>query len=281
MEAVHRVHAVVLQDGRVELAAGDAAQPVFLRSSAKPIQALPVVRACPQLDDEQIALCCASHLGTPEQLAIVERTLAVAGASADDLECGPAPTRLEHTCSGKHAGFLALCAARGWERAGYGRAGHPCQEIVLQEVSAATGVGGGALTEAIDGCGVVTVAVPLRVAAGAFVRLRGLEGADRVIGAMRARPGLLRGPIAADAVLMTALDGWVAKGGAEGLMCASSPDGLGIALKVEDGSFRAIRPAFDRLLGLLGIAADGIADPVLRNSRGEEVGVLRARGGAL
>jgi L-asparaginase II len=98
---------------------------------------------------------------------------------------------------------------------------------------------------------------------------------------MRARPGLLRGPIAADAVVMTALDGWVAKGGAEGLMCASSPDGLGIALKVEDGSFRAIRPAFDRLLGLLGITAAGIDDPVLRNSRGEEVGLIRARGGAL
>jgi L-asparaginase II len=146
-----------------------------------------------------------------------------------------------------------------------------------KEVAAATGVDPESLPSAVDGCGVQTLAAPLRAAAGSFVRLRELEGADRVIAAMQRRPSLLRGPIAADAVLMTRLEGWIAKGGAEGLLCASSPDGLGIALKVEDGAFRAIRPAFVAALELLGLPADGLADPALRNSAGEGVGEIRAR----
>ena len=103
---------------------------------------------------------------------------------------------------------------------------------------------------AVDGCGVVTFAMTLERAAHAFTRLAALEGGDRVVRAMRAHPDLLRGPVAADALLIRALDGWVAKGGAEGLFCAASPDGLGIAVKVVDGAFRAITPALSRLLSL-------------------------------
>jgi L-asparaginase II len=280
VEAVHRVHAVAVREGVDELVAGDPDRVAFLRSSAKPIQALPVARSCPELDDEQIVLCCASHLASPEQIAIVQRTLAGAGLGPEDLECGEEPTRLRHNCSGKHAGFLALCVANGWDVRGYRSAGHPCQEAMRHEVAAATGIPVAELSVGVDGCGVLTYAVSLRVAAGTFVRLRDLEGADRVIAAMQRRPALLRGPVAADAVLMTRLDGWVAKGGAEGLLCASSADGLGVALKVEDGAYRAIRPAFASVAMLLGIPTEGIADPVLRNSRGEEVGEIRVRGHA-
>ena len=80
VEARHVVHAVALRDGRIELAAGDRSLVTFLRSSAKPIQALPAVRARPDLDDEEIALMCASHLADPEQLAVVRRLLADAPA---------------------------------------------------------------------------------------------------------------------------------------------------------------------------------------------------------
>lgn len=272
VESRHRVHAVVVRDGTVELAAGDVERVVFLRSAAKPIQALPVVRAVPWLDDEQVALLCASHLGRPEQIAIVERTLAQAGVTAEDLECGPEPTPLGHNCSGKHAGFLALCRARGWQPAGYRLAGHPCQQAMVEEVASATSLDPGSLTTAVDGCGVLTFAVPLRVAAVSFARFPGLTGAGRVITAMRTHPELLRGPVAADAVLIRALPGWIAKGGAEGLFCAGSPDGLGIALKVEDGAFRAIVPVMRHVLGLLGLSVEGLDDRTLRNSRGEQVG---------
>jgi L-asparaginase II len=274
VEAVHTVHAVAVVDGRVALAAGDADRVTFLRSAAKPIQALPVVRSCPELDDEQIVLCCASHLHRPEQVAIVRRTLAAAGATPDDLECGPEPTRLEHTCSGKHAGFLCLCRARGWSHEGYRLAGHPCQDAMLDEVAAATGLSAGAIATAVDGCGVVTFGVSLHAAAASFVRLRALEGADRVVAAIAAHAELLSGPVEADALVNTTLPGWVAKGGAEGLLCASSPDGLGVALKVEDGSYRALLPALGRVLGPLGIKTS-FGDDALPNSRGEPVGVLR------
>jgi L-asparaginase len=236
-----------------------------------------VVRACPALDDEQVALCCASHLARPEQLAAVRRTLALAGATEDDLECGADPTRLGHNCSGKHAGLLALCAANGWQRTGYRLAGHPCQQAMLHEVAAVTGIPAGSLVTAPDGCGVVTFAVPLRAAAAMLAGLREREGAARVLRAMRLHPDLLRGPVAADAVVIRALDGWIAKGGAEGLFCASAPDGLGLALKVEDGAFRAIGPALERVLELLGRPAEGISDPLVRNSRDEIVGLFRVR----
>jgi L-asparaginase II len=277
VEARHRVHAVAVHDGAVELAAGDVDRMTYLRSAAKPVQALPVVRACPTLDDEQVALCCASHLARPEQLDAVRRTLLLAGASEDELECGPDPTPLHHNCSGKHAGFLALCAARGWPRPGYRLADHPCQRAMLAEVAAAAGVPAERLVTAVDGCGVVTFAVPLRRAAGMLTRVRATDGGERVVRAMRLHPDLLRGPVATDAVAIRTLDGWIAKGGAEGLLCASAPDGLGLAIKVEDGAFRAVGPALDLVLRLLGRAADGMVDPIVRNSRGERVGRIWAR----
>ena len=274
VEAAHRVHAVVVEGDRERLVVGDAGQLVFLRSAAKPLQALRVLRSRPELDDEQIVLCCASHLARPEQLAVVERTLAVAGVGEDALACGP--TRIRHTCSGKHAGFLALCTAEGWPTDGYEAVGHPCQQAMRAEVAEATGVAPAALGVGVDGCGVATFAVPLAAAARAFVRLRELEGGPRVVAAMQRHPSLLRGPVAADAVVMRAAAGWVAKGGAEGLFCASSPDGVGIALKIEDGSFRPIRAAFAHVLRLLGHEAAAVDERVFRNARGEEVGLIRA-----
>jgi L-asparaginase II len=275
VEARHVVHAVVVRDSRIELAAGDPELVTFLRSSSKPLQALPVVRARPDLDDEQIALMCASHLAAPEQLAVVRRILAAAPASEDDLECGPDPTPIAHNCSGKHAGFLALCRTKGWPLEGYRLPDHPCQRAMLDEVAAATGIGTAEIPTGIDGCGVPTFAVTLERAATSFVRLHSLEGGARVVNAMRANPDLLRGPVAADARLIRSLDGWVAKGGAEGLFCASSDDGLGLAVKVVDGSFRAIQPALAHVLTLLGLEAGELARNEVLNSHSEPVGELR------
>ncbi len=274
VEARHTVHGVAVRDGRVELAAGDAGLLTFLRSCAKPIQALPVVRARPDLDDEELVLACASHLAAPDQLAVVRRLLADAPAREDELECGPEPTGIEHNCSGKHAGFLALCRAEGWPSAGYRLPEHPCQRAMLHEVATAAEVDPETIPTAIDGCGVPTFALSLDRAAAAFARFPSLEGGGRIAGAMRAHPELLRGPVATDAVMIQTLDGWVAKGGAEGLFCAASADGLGIALKVEDGAFRAIGPAASHLLACLGIETGGLGGDVVTNSRGEQVGKL-------
>jgi L-asparaginase II len=274
-EARHVVHAVAVRDGAVVDAVGDPSLVTFFRSSAKPLQALPVVRARPDLDDAEIAIACASHLARPEQLAPVRSLLAKAPASEDELECGAEPTPLEHNCSGKHAGMLALCRAESWPSVGYRLPEHPCQQAMLAEVAAAADVEPASVPTGVDGCGVVTFALPLKRMAFAFSRLEELEGGDRVARAMRAHPDLIRGPSAADTVLMRALPGWIAKGGAEGLLCAASPDGLGVALKVEDGATRAVRSASAGFLARLGV--DGLEASVpLTSSRGDVVGEIVA-----
>ena len=274
VEARHRVHATVVEGDRLVLSAGEPELVSFLRSSAKPIQALPVVRARPDLDDELVAIACASHLGSSEQVAAVRRLLALAPAHESELECGGEPTPIAHNCSGKHAGFLALCRTRGWESRGYRLAGHPCQQAMLAEVGDAARVEPAAIATGVDGCGVLTFALPLRRAAEMFGRLPSLDGGARVVAAMRAHPEMLRGPAATDVVLIRSLDGWVAKGGAEGLFCACSADGLGLALKVEDGAFRAIQPALAEVLRRLGID-HGLGEAAIESSRGERVGVLQ------
>jgi L-asparaginase II len=274
VEARHLVHAVAVAGGRVVAAAGDPALVTFLRSAAKPLQALPVVRARPDLTDEEIAIACASHLARPEQLEPVRALLRRAGASEDDLECGPEPTPLEHNCSGKHAAMLLLCRERGWPLAGYRLPEHPCQHAMLAEVAAAAEVEPGSIPTATDGCGVVTFALPLERMAHAFARLEALDGGPRVAAAMRAHPELIRGPLAADTLLMQTLPGFLAKGGAEGLLCAASPEGLGLALKVEDGATRALRPALAAFLDRLGLASGEPGHVSVENSRGERVGTL-------
>lgn len=277
VEAVHTVHAVAVRDGKVVAEAGDPYLLTFLRSSAKPFQALPLVRIRPDLDDREIAIACASHLSRPEQLEAVRALLAAAPASETDLETGPEPSPIEHNCSGKHAGFLAVCCARGYETRGYRYASHPLQREVLAEVAAAAEVDAEMIPTAIDGCGVPTFALPLDRCAHMFSRLPQLEGGSRVVAAMRAHPEILRGPVAADAVFVREVDGWVAKGGAEGLFCAGSADGLGVALKVEDGSFRAIRPALAHFLERLDVATGALGFVTVESSHGETVGELRTR----
>ncbi len=277
VEAVHRVHAVALRDGRIVEQAGDPERVTYFRSSAKPLQALPLVRARPDLDDAQIAIACASHHAGPEQLAAVRALLAAAPAVEDDLETGPDPTPVEHNCSGKHAGFLAVCRARGFETHGYRLPDHPLQREIRAEIAAAAGVEAAQLATGVDGCGVPTFALPLHRCARAFGTLPSLEGGHRIVAAMQAHPELLGGPIAADTQLIRTRPGWVGKGGAEGLFCACDDAGLALALKVEDGSFRAILPALSLFLELLGLAPLDPAVVTVENSRGEPVGVVRTR----
>jgi L-asparaginase II len=275
VEARHVVHAVAVSAGAVVETAGDPGLVTYFRSSAKPLQALPLVRARPDLDETEIAIACASHLARPEQLEPVRSLLAKADATEDDLECGPEPTKLEHNCSGKHAGLILLCRERGWPVEGYRLPGHPCEQELTRQIAAAAEVDPPSMPTAADGCGIVTFALPLERMAHAFSRFEALEGADRVVAAMRAHPDLIRGPLAADTMLMQVAPGWIAKGGAEGLLCAAGPDGLGVALKIEDGSTRAARTALAAFLDRLSVSTGDLGDVEVRNSRGEVVGAMR------
>jgi L-asparaginase len=252
VEARHTVHAVAVRDGAVVHEAGDATLTCFMRSSSKPIQALPLVRARADLSSRDIAIACASHRATEDQIAAVEALLRKAPATEADLENGLQEGRprrkLFHNCSGKHAGMLALCRAHDWPTHGYR-----------------------------DGCGVVTFALPLERMAHAYSRFAALPEAHRITTAMREHPDLVGGPDGVDEQLMRAAAGeaWFAKGGAEGLLCAGTAEGLGIALKTEDGATRPLGPALAHFLELLGTSLPNLREITLKNSRNEPVGEVR------
>ena len=277
VESIHHVQAIAVRDGEVVAVAGDPDAPTSLRSSAKPFQALPLVRSRDDLDDAHIAIASASHDAEPAQLEAAASLLAKAGATEEQLACGydrrNGGAGLRHNCSGKHAGMLAACAARGWPAEGYHRAGHPLQEEISRDVEAASGAG---VATGVDGCGVVAFSVPLRSAALMFARLPELEGGERVIAAMCARPELVGGERAGDTHLMRSIPGAIAKRGAEAAFGIRLPDGPGVFAKSADGSGRAVRPALHRFLAALGHEVpEWRALPVL-NSREEVVGEIVA-----
>ncbi len=278
LESVHLVHAVAVRDGEIAAEAGNPAIGASLRSSAKPLQALPLARERADLTADDLAIASASHFGTDAHIEAVRALLQKTGGSEDELECGLQPGRpaepIYHNCSGKHAAMIAVCRERGWPVEGYFRPDHPLQLELGDVVADAAGMEPQELATGIDGCGVVCFAIPLERAAFAFSRLDQLDEGDRIAEAMRARPELVGGDGGTDTELMRLLPGWIAKGGAEGLMCAASPDGLGIALKVADGNSRALRPALAAFVSPLGHDLSAFAEVPLRNARGEPVGAV-------
>jgi len=256
VEAVHRVH--VRSSGGT--AVGEDLH-CFLRSSLKPIQAMPLHDGFDDLDSDELAIASASHQAEPAQLDAVRKLLARAGAGADDLECGSQDGRPEgplgHNCSGKHAGMLAACRAHDWPLHPYREPSHPLQQRVAALV--------GPADVAVDGCGVPTFALPLSGIAALFTTTP-----DTIADAMRDHPELVGGRGADDTDLMRALPGWMAKRGAEGLLTALDPDGVAWAFKVEDGSTRALRSAIGQVLGV-----DSFRTVDVRNTLGEVVGSIR------
>jgi L-asparaginase II len=252
VESVHRVH-VRSSTGE---ACGDDLR-CFLRSSLKPVQAVPLVEAYDDLADDELAIACASHQAEPAQLDAVRKLLARAVASVDDLENGPQEGRpggkLGHNCSGKHAGMLAACRGHGWPLHPYRDLSHPLQRRTAELV--------GEAEVAVDGCGVPTFALPLSRMCEVFLRTP-----PRVRAAMTARPELVGGAGADDTDLMRERPGWFAKRGAEGLFCVSDGEAVW-TLKVEDGASRALRPALGRLFEI-----GAFREVPVRNSLGEIVG---------
>lgn len=154
--------------------------------------------------------------------------------------------------------------------------GHRMQRVNQTDVAAAADVDEERLPTAIDGCGVVTWALPLERMAFMFSTLESTEEGARIAAAMRARPELIAGEGATDTELMRSLEGFAAKGGAEGLICVAGPDGLGLALKSEDGGYRSLRPALASFVARLGFELPSFARVPIDNSRGELVGELVA-----
>lgn len=303
--------AVVDAEGRMIASAGAPDFVAFTRSALKPLQALPFVAAGGPahfgLSGEQVAILCASHGGEARHQAAVADFLAKAGCTPADLGCGshapyvydalgeapppPPYSPLGHNCSGKHAGMLAYCRMCGWPMASYLEPSHPLQQEIRGAVARLAGVDAGTLVPAIDGCSAPNYALPLAALARAFARIAsgggGADGAARrtLADAMVDHPEYVSGTGASDLALMRAGGGaWIAKAGAEGVQAIGlRREGLGIAIKVADGSARARLPIAVAVLEALGRLGDAArrelapnASPVLHNARGTAVGRIRA-----
>jgi L-asparaginase II len=302
VESVHAVAACVCTvDGEVRYQRGSTDVPVFLRSAAKPFIAAAAVRAGVVerfgLEAREIAVMAASHSGEPGHLAAVASILGKIGASESDLQCGiqyPGTTQLNHNCSGKHAGILALSRILDAPFATYLDVAHPAERAILALCERAFGEPFGPDRIGIDGCGIPAIALSLRRAAIGFARfatLRDLDPADRdalatVRAAMLAHPWYVAGTGQFDTDLMLATRGAVvAKGGAEGVHAAGLLSaGLGCVLKVVDGARRAVPPAaialYERLDAVDPDARAALAKhlrPPVTNIAGRVVGEIVAR----
>ncbi len=250
-ESRHRVHAVVCDSrGRVLMKAGDPQQLSFIRSALKPFQATVFVASgtADQVDcgERGLAIACASHAGTAAHAREAFRLLWGAEIEAEQLQC-PVPkgasSPLEHNCSGKHAAFLATCRRMGWSTESYLQPEHPLQQEILKRVAELLGLPGDELLAARDDCGAPTLQLQLAQMALLFAHLGSGAQPDleRLSRAMLAHPELVAGEGRFDTELMRRGLGQVlSKGGAEGIQCLSRVgEGMGVAIKVEDGSSRA------------------------------------------
>ena len=311
-ESSHLVYGIVRETGSSgrRHAFGDPRLTAFWRSSMKPLQILPAVRDGVferlGLGAEALALACASHHGTPQHLAIVQSVIDAAELTPEMFACGPhrpfddgaargmdragrLPGRIHNNCSGQHAALLAFCVARGWPVAGYQEPEHPLQRAVRRELSAWLGEDCERLPWGTDGCGLPTPALSLQKMARVFAEVGASpEAAVRsVVTAMTTHPTLVSGPTALSANLMRASSGRIlAKEGAEGVFCLASAEGAwGAAFKVLDGATRPLGPAVVHALATLSLLApeeigrlERFARPVVRNTCGNEVGVLSVEG---
>jgi L-asparaginase II len=315
VESRHRgAVAVVDAAGTSVLALGDVARPVYPRSAVKPLQALPLLESGAAgrygFGDQEIALACASHGGEPAHAEVASRMLARAGLDAGALECGAQwpshqpssqalarsgaiASALHNNCSGKHAGFLCVACAAGVAHRGYVKAEHFIQREVRGALEGLTGASLSADQCGIDGCSIPTWAMPLTALAHAFAKFgtgQGLgqeraKAAARIRAACAAQPYFVAGAGRFCTEIMKLFGARVlAKTGAEGVFCGALPEqGLGIALKCDDGATRASEVAMAAVIArFLSMSEDErgavgrFLRPVLRNWNGIEVGGLRA-----
>ena len=275
------------------LLAGPVDEPMFPRSSNKPLQAAAMVRCGLALDGKLLALAAASHSGEDYHAAGAREILAGAGLTEDDLQCPPSmpideesmramvrrgagPDRVHMNCSGKHAAMLATCVAAGWPTASYRDPGHPLQQEIRRTIEELAGEPVTAI--GVDGCGAPIFALTVTGLARAFraVVLASPGSPERnVADAMRAYPDWTSGTRRPERALMEAVPGLLLKSGAEGVEGFALADGRAGAFKIEDGTARARPPVTVALLRALG-AAGG---PGVDQAALERVGHVEIRGG--
>lgn len=313
-ESIHRGHiAVVNHKGELLHALGNPEFFTYIRSAAKIIQALPVIETGAAdrfgFTEQELAFLCASHNGEEMHVRTAESILAKVGLSSHQLQCGAhepfhgstassmrarnlKPISLHNNCSGKHAGMLSLAVLWQTSLDDYLSIGHPVQQHMLDTISSLCMVPEDEIQLGTDGCGVPVFGLGIDKLAFAYARLgkpdqlteaRALA-CRKIIDAIRVHPYYLAGTDRFDTRLIQVTKGRIiGKMGAEGIFAITVPDsGIGIAIKIEDGSQRALYPAATEALRQLNLltkseieALSTFHTPIVHNWQGTEVGRIR------
>lgn len=322
-ESRHRGHIVVVDpDGNIIASLGAPENVTYLRSSAKPFQALPLLTSGAAerfgLTDREVALACGSHNGEPIHTELAASMLRKLGLGPEALRCGAhepygaeaalelrtrgeEPNALHNNCSGKHAGMLALAVHLGAPIDNYESPENPVQKAIADAVSQFSGVAVTDMAVGVDGCAVPAFGITMKAMALAYARLvspppsfdkKTRDACERIVRVMSAYPELIGGTSdRLDTELMRAAPRrLVSKVGAEGVYTAGIrpseewPQGLGIALKIEDGDDNRARPTVViESLRQLGILRDESLEAVakyaffpVKNRRDDVVGEIAA-----
>ncbi len=316
VESIHHGDlAVVDYTGRLLYSVGNPREKVtFIRSASKPIQAIPIVTSGAadhyQFTDQELAVFCASHNAEPIHVETVLGILEKIGLPQSALQCGShlpfnkeaanelirsgqEPSEVHCNCSGKHSGMLALAQHMGWDVSNYLNLEHPVQQTMRQTMATFAGMEADDIVIGVDGCGVPVFGLPVYNMALAWAQLARPDNLDtananaarRISQAMTACPLLVAGTNRLCTGLMTHLNGrLIAKSGAEGIYCAALLEqGIGIAVKIEDGNGRATGPAVIDTLRQMGFLSEAdlenlqkFHNPITYNHRRDVVGESRA-----
>ncbi|MBT2292481.1 asparaginase [Paenibacillus albidus] len=266
LECVHSGHiAIVGEGGLLKGYAGDPGFVTFTRSAAKPLQAIPGIRAGIAehygFTPAEIALMTASHRGEDYHIATLERISAKIGIDESDMICstsyplhslsreqairGQGKRKLYHNCSGKHMGILAYSKLKGLPLEEYAQPDYPVQKEIIETLAGMAGIPAETIGLGTDGCGLPVFALPLKSLAAAYLKLASPDliqdeptrmAVIKITAAMNAHPEMVAGHGRLDSILL-ADDNIVAKGGFKGVYCFGlRRERLGICFKILDGS---------------------------------------------
>jgi len=249
IESIHTAHAVVCdKKGRVLMCAGNPEYKSFIRSALKPFQAIPFLSsgASSQLSDpfKSIAIACGSHRGSIMHAREAFKILWEFDIDINNLKCPiKEDSPLKHYCSGKHAAFLATCKKLNWPLETYLKGDHPLQIEIFRIISELLEIPASDIFAERDDCGAPTLYLKLIEIAKLYSILSSSDSAEleQISRAISVNPKLISDENYFDTEIIKSSHGQlISKGGAEGILCLSKlNEGMGLALKVEDGSKRA------------------------------------------
>ena len=256
VESLHLGHLIVLNaDGSTYLSKGSPELPIYPRSAIKSLQAAAMLKAGLKVEENELAIICASHSGSQSHIDLVTKMLATRSISTSQLKNAvdkplgekekiawgdKQPSQLAQNCSGKHAGMLITCQQNGWEMNTYLELNHPLQEAIKNEIETLAGEKVSATS--VDGCGAPLFAISLIGLARAISNLVKSKDAlyQQIVLACTKYPELVAGDGRLTTRMMRGVPGLFMKEGAEGVQVCVLSDGRVTAIKIIDGSWRPI-----------------------------------------